>query len=1458
MSEVRPAWWNTVEQHAASAGVPSETLWKIYGVESSFGKNTVSPSSSARGPFQITGDTWNDIARNNPSLALADQNDPEQQARAAPYHMRANAEVLRNTLKREPTDSEHYLAWFAGAAGARAVLTQSDDTPINMVLSPKAIASNPGVFNTVQTVGQLKQWARTKMGDSADVPVYEPAPGPKYDFTPHRAKHLNEEAISGLNVDLQRRLGDLFASAPEDIRKELMINSAYRSSEYQAKLMSGKIMKVLGEETARRWEADVASKGAVAAGEAWGSVLRSNGITKWVALPGRSNHQSGEAVDLGYASDRAKTWVHQNAARFGLHFPMGHEDWHIERRDRKGARPTGAPDVGNNVNLISARPNVPYTQTETAVRQREQANSEWGLAHASWEALKNEGMIKWTIDAMGAGKPDPNFSFTTKDLRERKDLADIPQNHWGYLLDARSQGDLDRRIGRAREELAYEQKMAEKGVTGGLLRVAGAIIDPAGWLVAAASPISGGGYKLGRVGRALAVGAEGAVGNVLAEIPQAMARPGWEQDQLIHAAAGGFLFGTGLGAVFKPHPGIAREVGDLQNAMRSTMQRIETKYGDPSHAAMIRAENARLRESAPQEPIVGGNAPMQMRSNSVGAAQNTGYVEPVNIDTFDFTATDFLSREAGKAAFPGWRFDLAGKTKGDENPLVAALGGRLVEDAVGNIDHTAVHRAASVEQRMIDMQHQTALARAYKQHFDDYLERNPVSITQRGKAEAEFRRVVSDWVENRDPLAPAPDKAVANMAQEVRKFMRSYAELSVNPGKLDGQTMNPLRGAEDLKPSDHYFPHVYNFDGFATYVRRFGDEGMQTLITEAIISANSKVTHAEAKAIAKSFYKTMRGAETGQEVHLSQILGGEKRDALGKFLMDNSGLSKAEVDALMMKLIPDTGDGPTRSRLQTRTILNPQQKVMLKDAQTGEMVEVSMRDIMERDFVKVSAMYSRQLSADVALARLRIENPRWREGDPDAERWMVDGIRSDSDWQQLLNKVRDVGSEMGVKRDVTEKSIERLQFIYDTLKGRQDKMEKGKLGTMLRMLRDYNFIRVMNQVGFSQLGETFVGIAQVGLKAALSQMPGFRSFLRDARAGKVDSKEAEYIASLGLPGADYVRQGMRIATDDTGVVVANNSLQRLESKVQTGVNITSMISGMGPITAYQQRWMARAALARFAMDATGEKALNAKRMRVLGIDEKMQEKIRTQLQKHAGYVEGESGTKLRDLNIEKWDPAARHALEYAIFSWTRKMVQENDLGQLNTLLGSTVGKLMAQFRMFAFAAWTKNTLHNLHMRDFEAASMVLATSFFGSVIYAAQSILQSQGRSDQDKFLEKRLDTKSLAAAAIQRGAWSSLLPMGVDIGTYALGADPIFDTRSTGTPMQGILSNPSVGLIDNVLKAARGGTASLFTDEAYSQKDARALQAALPWGNALPVVWIANSLMQDLPDQDTHRVKNR
>jgi LAS superfamily LD-carboxypeptidase LdcB len=51
---------------------------------------------------------------------------------------------------------------------------------------------------------------------------------------------------------------------------------------------------------------------------------------RWVARPGHSRHEWGIAADLGYADDALRQWAHQNAAQFGLHFPLSNEPWHIE------------------------------------------------------------------------------------------------------------------------------------------------------------------------------------------------------------------------------------------------------------------------------------------------------------------------------------------------------------------------------------------------------------------------------------------------------------------------------------------------------------------------------------------------------------------------------------------------------------------------------------------------------------------------------------------------------------------------------------------------------------------------------------------------------------------------------------------------------------------------------------------------------------------------------------------------------------------------------------------------------------------------------------------------------------------------------------------------------------------------------------------------------------------------
>lgn len=108
--------------------------------------------------------------------------------------------------------------------------------------------------------------------------------------------------LDELNPLLRERLGRLLA----DSGGSVWINSGYRSIARQA---------ILYAEAALKY--GVANAG------------------RYVAKPGRSNHNYREAADLGYKDDAARRWAHANAGKYNLHFPMWWENWHIERRDLK-------------------------------------------------------------------------------------------------------------------------------------------------------------------------------------------------------------------------------------------------------------------------------------------------------------------------------------------------------------------------------------------------------------------------------------------------------------------------------------------------------------------------------------------------------------------------------------------------------------------------------------------------------------------------------------------------------------------------------------------------------------------------------------------------------------------------------------------------------------------------------------------------------------------------------------------------------------------------------------------------------------------------------------------------------------------------------------------------------------------------------------------------------------------
>jgi D-alanyl-D-alanine carboxypeptidase len=138
-----------------------------------------------------------------------------------------------------------------------------------------------------------------------DVPRREHrrAPRERHRAVPDRAAVLDDGTPGVANLDpaLRGALGEAAADAADD-GVELVVDSGWRSPEYQAQLLREAVSKYGSEEEAARW----------------------------VATPETSAHVSGDAVDIG-PSD-ATAWLSEHGGEYGLCQVYANEPWHYELR----------------------------------------------------------------------------------------------------------------------------------------------------------------------------------------------------------------------------------------------------------------------------------------------------------------------------------------------------------------------------------------------------------------------------------------------------------------------------------------------------------------------------------------------------------------------------------------------------------------------------------------------------------------------------------------------------------------------------------------------------------------------------------------------------------------------------------------------------------------------------------------------------------------------------------------------------------------------------------------------------------------------------------------------------------------------------------------------------------------------------------------------------------------------
>jgi D-alanyl-D-alanine carboxypeptidase len=107
--------------------------------------------------------------------------------------------------------------------------------------------------------------------------------------------------VANLDSDLLGALRQAATDAADD-GVEFVVDSGWRSPEYQEHLLGEAVVKYGSDEEAARW----------------------------VATPNTSAHVSGDAVDIGPSG--AAAWLSEHGAAYGLCQIYGNEPWHYELR----------------------------------------------------------------------------------------------------------------------------------------------------------------------------------------------------------------------------------------------------------------------------------------------------------------------------------------------------------------------------------------------------------------------------------------------------------------------------------------------------------------------------------------------------------------------------------------------------------------------------------------------------------------------------------------------------------------------------------------------------------------------------------------------------------------------------------------------------------------------------------------------------------------------------------------------------------------------------------------------------------------------------------------------------------------------------------------------------------------------------------------------------------------------
>lgn len=777
-------------------------------------------------------------------------------------------------------------------------------------------------------------------------------------------------------------------------------------------------------------------------------------------------------------------------------------------------------------------------------------------------------------------------------------------------------------------------------------------------------------------------------------------------------------------------------------------------------------------------------------------------------DTMEHVAQD--TSKLGKM-----RIDIIGALLRSPNAFTRNMASRLSVDAVGRFDHSVAGKTAEEMSNHIREMAQLNFYKQYGHQFANWMAAQ--GLPWYARYQPSIRRMFNVEVSDAVRGIGQPSREAIAVGENMKKEMKAL---------LHKAHAAKVKGFEDISKFDPetYFPRFIDKAAVRRLDAEFKTTGLEKLVAKGIRGAIPDMEEAMVLKLSRAYLTRLRKLEAGIESNFARMFSQDNAELVREILKE--GLVESDiVEGIMyaLKKANERKEGGRMSRAKSRLDLDEGVSIELKSEITGQVREVFLKELFQNDAENVFNLYARQMSGHIGLAQV--------------------GFRSRAEFSKWLDMVRSESQNLGHN---AKGDIDRLEFMYKAISGSPLETDPaGWFSQTGKFLRDWNFLRVMNQVGVAQLAEIGNIVGQAGFRATLKHVPEMRRMLKRIKeTGELEDELASELEAILPHGTDRLRNQVSTRYDSAdfennpvgGFFGAADQLHHFAKRV------TADISLMAPINMVLHRMSLKAGLQRMIDDAhsVGRK-LNDNRMAHLGISSEMRPRIEKLLREQTTLTDSTlfKGKKLRSLNVEamlKADPEAANTLIEGLSRWSRTMIQQNEVGATSMWMHSTTGKILSQFRSFMMTAYGKQLLYGLRQADMETWASYTTSMFFGGAAYGLQTTVNSIGREDQDDFLEERLAPDAWALAAFQRAGFASLLPATMDtIWTHASGQDPIFAYgRTTGLASDAILGNPTVDLVNKISRSV-SVPGQLASGEDFSQKNFRDM-----WG----LVWYSNAFI--------------